>query len=210
MANGHEPHWLTPSQAEAHMAAPGTGTLMGLRDTAIITLGYCTGAREFELQALVVDDLRHRSDDELCLLVRHGKWDRRRVIPYGKLSWCLKAVDAWLDAAGITEGWVFRAFWKGARRLRPSRLSLKSFQSICKSYPVEIGGELVTVRPHDLRRTYARLQFQAGMTVPKLSVNMGHKNMGGTRVYLGPLDTAPPTRRCRGVYADCAQDPHAR
>lgn len=206
MANGHEPHWLTPSQAEAHMAAPGTDTLIGLRDTAIITLGYCTGEREFELTELVVDDLRHRSDDELCLLVRHGKWDRRRVIPYGELSWCLEVVDAWLDAAGITEGFVFRSFWKGGKRLRPGNLSERAVQLIVTSYPVEIGGELVTVRPHDLRRTYARLQFLAGMTVPELSMNMGHKNMGGTRVYLGPLDTTPPARRGRSIYAECVQD----
>ncbi len=56
---------LTSAQASALMAAPGVRDLLGLRDTAVIALMLCSGAREAELSALDVDDLRQRLGGEL-------------------------------------------------------------------------------------------------------------------------------------------------
>ncbi len=66
---------------------------------------------------------------------------------------------------------------EGGQRLRPGRLSLRAIQYILAAYPIMVDGELVTVRPHDLRRTSpapalarqrgardARRLYEAGIT----------------------------------------------
>ena len=57
--------------------------------------------------------------------VRQGKGAKERLVPYRELEWCLVFVKRWLQVAGIESGAVFRAFWKGNKRIRDSRLSVR-------------------------------------------------------------------------------------
>jgi site-specific recombinase XerD len=189
---------LTSEQASALMAAPGLDTLEGLRDTAVIALLLCTGVREAELVALDVDDLRQELGGELALHVREGKGAKERLVPYGELDWVLAIVDRWLAAAGIEGGPVFRGLYKGGRRLRPGRLSTRAVQLILARYPVAIAGELVHVRPHDCRRTFARRTYEAGLDLLSISQNLGHSDVKTTLGYIGTLDA--DRRRAPAVY----------
>ena len=189
---------LTSAQGSALMAAPGVGTLDGQRDTAAIALLLCTGIREAELRALDVDDLRQYLGGELALHVREGKGCKDRMVPYGELSWVLAIVDKWLDAAGVTDGAVFRGFFKGNRLLRPGRLSVRQVQNILSRYPVALNGHVVKVRPHDCRRTYARRLYDAGVDVVAIQQNLGHARLETTLGYIGPLDA--DRRRAPAVY----------
>lgn len=129
--------------------------IRALRDTALIALMLCTGIREGEACNLIVADLRRMLQGELALEVRHGKGAKRRLIPYGDLAWCLDFVDDWRSAAGIRDGYVFRGFTK-AMTARKTRMDESTVQRILAAYPIEIDGRTTIVRPHDLRRTYAR------------------------------------------------------
>ena len=180
---------LTASQAAVLMRAPGTDTLMGLRDTAIITLMLCTGIREAELVALNVDDLRQTVDGVLCLRVRSGKGNKSRAIPYGELDGCLLHVDAWMKSASIIEGAVFRGLYQGGSSVRPSRLSTRGMNRIFETrYPIVVNGQLRHVQPHDLRRTYARRLWETGMDVLKIKDNLGHASLDTTLGYIGQTD----------------------
>jgi len=92
---------LTTAQANALLAAPGTETIMGIRDTALIAMMLCTGVREAELCALDVDDLREHYEGELALHIRKGKGLKARLVPYGELNWALSIVDSWMVMAGV-------------------------------------------------------------------------------------------------------------
>lgn len=181
---------LTPDQVEALLSAPGLKTLTGLRDTAIIAMLVCTGIREAELVGLTVDDLRQTYGGELAVCVREGKDNKQRLIPYGPLDWCLQYVDKWLNAAGIKEGPVFRGLYKGGQRVRPGGISMRAINQIMHHYPVMVGGVLRVVQPHDLRRTYARAAYLAGMDYERLRQNLGHASLQTTQQYVGPLDAA--------------------
>lgn len=195
---------LTSEQASALMAAPGLGTSQGLRDTGVIALMLCTGIREAELSALDAGDLRQRLGGELALHVREGKGCKERLVPYGKLSWVLALVDHWLARAEIEGGPVFRGLYKGGGRLRPGRLSVRAIQYILGSYPVMVDGEMVTARPHDLRRTYARRLYEAGVDLVAIQQNLGHADVKTTLGYIGTLDAS--RRRAPAIYAfDLAQ-----
>lgn len=189
---------LTRAQAEALLRAPGIVPLGALRDTAAIALMLCTGIREAELCALDVRDLRQRLGGELALHVRKGKGAKERLIPYGELSWVLAIVDKWLTAAGITEGPVMRSLWKGGERMRGA-LSVRAVENIVASYPVMSDGEPVTVRPHDLRRTYARRLYEAGVDLVAIQQNLGHSDLKTTLGYIGKLDA--DRRRAKLVYS---------
>lgn len=189
---------LTAEQASALLAAPGVTTLAGLRDTAAIALMLCTGVREAELCALDVPDLRGRMGGELALHVREGKGRKERLIPYGALAWALAIVDRWLSAAGITGGAALRGLYKSGERLRPGRLSVRAVQDILARYPVVADGMLVTARPHDLRRTYARRLYEAGVDLISIQQNLGHADSKTTLGYIGALDVK--ARRPPALY----------
>lgn len=189
---------LTSEEASALIAAPGVANLAGLRDTSAIALMLCTGIREAELSALDVTDLRQHLGGELALHVREGKGCKERLIPYGELSWVLAIIDRWLAVAGIEDGAVFRGIYKGGQRLRPGRLSVRAIQYILDSYPVMVRGEMRTVKPHDLRRTYARRLFKAGVSPLAIQQNLGHADLKTTLGYIGDLNGKE--RRAPAVY----------
>lgn len=188
---------LTPGQAQDLLSAPGLDTDIGIRDTALLALCLCTGVREDELCSLVVEDLWQELSGELALQIRHGKGDKQRLVPYGDLEWCLSLVEMWLDRANISEGPVFRGFYARGG-VRPDALTTRTVQRIVKQYPVMINGGLQVIRPHDLRRTYARLMYEAGMDLVAIQQNLGHASIETTMTYIGELDVK--RRRGRAVF----------
>lgn len=193
---------LTVIQARNLMQQPGIDSLRGLRDTAMLALFLCTGIREAELCGLNVEDLRQTMDGELALYVREGKGRKRRLVPYGELDWVLVYVNRWLENAGIESGAVFRGFYKGNKRLRQTRISQRTINYILNQYPISIKGEVYTVQPHDLRRTYARQLYEAGVDLNRIRLNLGHTNINTTLGYIGDLDAI--NRRPPSIF----QPPH--
>lgn len=163
-------------------------TAKGLRDAAIIALAICTGLREFEISNLRVEDLRQTYDGHLALRVRDGKGAKQRAVVYGEMDWCLVYVNAWLKRMKIEDGFVFRGFWGKSKKIRTTGISVRQLNNIVGKYPVLIAGEVVKLTPHDLRRTYARLQYENGMSPEALQQNMGHETYQTTLGYIGNLD----------------------
>ena len=106
-------------------------SLRALRNRAIILLGFAGAFRRSELVALNVEDLEETAEGMLVTL-RRSKTDqeglgRRVAIPRGEIACPVAAVKAWLAAAGITEGAIFRRIFNKRvqrvteRRLAPSR-----------------------------------------------------------------------------------------
>lgn len=180
---------LTVAQASALLHKPGTGTLRGLRDTALIAFALATGLREAELAALEVYDLRQRGSDgqTLGVYVREGKGAKSRFVPYGDNEQVLALIDKWLHAAGISQGRVFRGFRHHSQTATDS-LTPRAIQAIFAAHPIMISGKLRSVKPHDARRTYAKLQYDAGMDVNALRQNLGHSNLTTTLHYIGDVD----------------------
>lgn len=179
---------LSANEASALIAAPGTQTLVGLRDTAIIALMLCTGVREAEVCGLNVPDLRQRLGGALALHVRRGKGCKERLVPYGSLEWVLQIVHRWVENAGIKQGAVFRGFYKGQHTLRATRLTTRSINNILDKYPTLVNGTPRRVKPHDLRRTYARRLYEAGVDLLAIRDNLGHADSRTTLHYIGAMD----------------------
>ena len=185
--------WLTPPQVATLVLTPGVDTLKGLRDTAMMALMLCTGVRAAELLALDVDDLQVMFGSTLALRIKSGKGSKQRLIPYGAQDWGLTLTQQWLDRAGISAGAVFVGMRKGdnfylTEEGKHVRLSERSLEYTLESYPISIDGELRTVTPHDLRRTYARQLYLTGTDLTAIQQNMGHAGQDITLGYIGTLD----------------------
>jgi integrase/recombinase XerD len=94
---------------ERLMAATGDD-LLGMRDRALLALGYATLCRRSELVAIRVEDFgRVDGDGSVSVLIRRSKAD---PFGFGRVAWvspdAMEHVRAWLDAAGIREGYVLR------------------------------------------------------------------------------------------------------
>ena len=110
---------------------------MGLRDRALLLVGFSGAFRRSELAALRVEDLEE-VEGGLRVHVRRSETDQQAAgqivaIIRGERLCPVQAVRAWLDAAGITEGPVFRPFTRGGLPL-DRQLSPKSVAMIVKRY----------------------------------------------------------------------------
>ena len=94
-------------------------TLTGKRDRALLALGFAGAFRRSELVALDVADLREDAEG-LRVMVRRSKVDQEgqgfeKAIPHGRFIRPVALVREWLDAAGITEGPLFRPVSRSGR-----------------------------------------------------------------------------------------------
>ena len=180
---------LTSFEAEALLEQP-DDTLIGIRDRALIALLLCTGIRAAEAAALRCDDLRQQYGSQIALRVRHGKGNKQRAVPYGPLDWSLDFVYDWLKPSQIRHGAVFRRIYRNHRKVGKAALTPQTVNNILSKYALIIGGLPRSPTPHDLRRTYAKNCYSAGMDIERIRQNLGHTAIQTTLSYIGALDAA--------------------
>jgi site-specific recombinase XerD len=101
-------HGLTKELRDKLLAACST-SLLGMRNRALIAVGYDTLCRRSELVSLRLDDLAPLENGAMSILVRRAKNDPFGDGRYGYLTpLAVEALNAWLDAASIKKDWLFR------------------------------------------------------------------------------------------------------
>ena len=111
---GAAPNRKEPLTAELvrAMVKSAPNNLTGLRDRAVLLLGFAGAMRRSELVGLNVNDLKDTKAG-LRLYIRTSKTDQERLgqivaIAPGKIVCPVKALRAWMAAAKITSGPIFR------------------------------------------------------------------------------------------------------
>lgn len=108
--------------------APIPGDLRGLRDRALLLTGFAGALRRSELASIRVEQLEKTERGfRLTLYQTKGSQTAPVIVPlpYGHTELCpVRALTAWLNAAGVTSGPVFRRVWlpKQARPGEPPPL----------------------------------------------------------------------------------------
>jgi integrase len=108
---------------------------------ALASLGFAGAFRRSELVALEIADLEETEDR--FKIIRRSKTDQEGhgetiAIARGVTTCPVKAVKAWLQAAGISEGPLSRPVAKGGR-LGAQRLTDKGVCDLVKAYAERIG-----------------------------------------------------------------------
>lgn len=171
--------WLSRPQAEELLAIPDGGTNKGKRDRVVLAFLIGCGLRRSELVHVSFEDIRQR-DGRWVILNLRGKGNRVRTVPMP--SWTKVALDDWAAAAGLAAGRVLRAVNKSDRVVPAAVISPQSVLNIVKGYGIDLGLEL---RPHDLRRTFAKLAHTGHAALEQIQLSLGHASILTTERYLG-------------------------
>lgn len=97
-------------------------------------------------------------------------------------GWVKAIVDAWIGAAELRSGNIFRAIGKTGR-VQGCGFSAKVVWSIVREAASSCG--IGVIAPHDLRRTCARLCHQSGGELEQIQFLLGHVSIQTTERYLG-------------------------
>lgn len=173
-------NWLTQAQADALINLPNRQTRKGLRDRAILAVYIGSGMRRDEMEHLTVAHIQQR-EGRWALVDVWGKHHRVRTIPVA--SWVYVAVRAWLDAAHITAGPIFRQINRGDRLTSDAPMTDQALRNVAKHYLAALG--MPHVAPHDLRRTFAYLAYQGGAPIEQIQLSLGHASIKTTERYIG-------------------------
>jgi integrase/recombinase XerD len=168
-------------------------SLVGLRDAALICLMLATGLRETEVIALTMEDLKICVGNKAALRVRAARGVRGRPVLYGNLECVLDIVQAWLDAAGITEGLVFRGFYRREIRVR-EKLTPRALQSIFSAYPIVSKNRMRLITPSELRRGYAFHLLETDADLYTVQIQLGIHDRSAVQQLVSGFTQSDPLR----------------
>jgi integrase len=178
-ARGSRAHvWLTPLETKMLLALPGLETAKGRRDRIVLALLVGAGLRRAEAVSLTWGQVVQQGGR--AVLSISGKGKKQRAVPINpKLAGWL--ADWKAETAGGKNDNVCISIAKGDRL--GSGLSGQGLLAIVDSYGRQL--DKPTLRPHDLRRTYARIGYDAGIDIGQISLLLGHSSIATTQNYLG-------------------------
>ena len=137
-------------------------SLIGLRNAAVISLGFSAALRRSEICALTMDDIQiippNHGDDtrRTCFVhIRKSKTDQagrgqRIAVPEGQKIKPIKRLEDWLQSSGITRGFVFQTMVRGGG-LRGRPLHHADIPRLLKHYAGTIGLNPDEISGHSLR-----------------------------------------------------------
>lgn len=176
----------TSNKIAAMASATGKNT-RGLRDQTILLLGFAGAFRRSELVALDISDLEFCKDG-LRITIRRSKTDQERggatiAVPAGTFACPVKAVRAWLKAARIKHGAIFRPVSKSGRVLS-RRLSDRAVAEIVKKYARQIGLKPGEFSGHSLRSGFLTSAARQGASIFKMMDVSRHRSLDTLRGYV--------------------------
>lgn len=155
-------------------------TTKGKRDRALLLVGFGAALRRSELVALTVEDVRFVPEGVIVRL-RRSKTDQEAAgrnvgIPNGRTRACpVKALRAWLDHAGITNGPIFRSVAKGGR-IQSDAMTAQSVALIVKHHAAAVGLDPDRFSGHSLRAGLITSAAKLGVSAHKLRQQSGHRS----------------------------------
>jgi len=205
---GTAPHQARPILVEdlKAMLAALPDDLRGLRDRALLLIGFVGGFRRSELVGLDVEDVTEEAEG-LRINIRRSKTDqdgagREIGILRGRhpLTDSVAALAEWREAAGIEEGPIFREVDRGDR-VGSERLSDRAVSRIVKQAAERVGIDPATVSGHSLRSGLATSAAAAGAPERSIMRTTGHRSEAMVRRYIraGSIFTESASRYLPGL-----------
>jgi site-specific recombinase XerD len=165
------------------------GGLIGIRDRALLLIGFCGAFRRSELVALDVADVAFTRDG-LVLTIRRSKTDqegegRKIGIPYAShVETCpIRSLQDWLETSRINEGPIFRPINRHGK-MAATRLSPAAVGDVVKRYAAAVGLEASDFAGHSLRSGLATSAAMAGASERSIMNQTGHRSVNTVRRYI--------------------------
>ncbi|ATW24075.1 site-specific tyrosine recombinase XerD [Candidatus Formimonas warabiya] len=184
------PRVLSVNEVTLLLNQPALGTLLGLRDKAMLELIYATGLRVSELTGLNVNHVNLDMGFLRCV----GKGSKERIVPVG--SFAVKALMEYLNRsrAKLVKKTKEEALFVNQHG---RRLTRQGFWKILKYYAGQ-AGITVEITPHTLRHSIATHMLENGADLRTVQEMLGHADITTTQIYTHLTRT-----HLREVYDHC-------
>jgi len=163
--------------------------MIGLRDRALVLLGFAGAFRRSEIVALDIEDCTFAKDG-LTVTLRRSKTDqdgagRKIGIPYGSNpETCpVRTIQTWIEVTAIAKGPLFRSITRHGR-LRSGRLSGIDVARIVKKLATRAGLDPAKYAGHSLRAGHATAAAIAGASERSIMNQTGHRSVQMVRRYI--------------------------
>jgi integrase len=163
--------------------------MIGVRDRALILLGFAGAFRRSELAGLDLADCDFGKDG-LTITLRRSKIDQEAVgrkvgIPYGSNpDTCpVRNLQTWIDAAGIECGPLFRPVNRHGR-VRAARMAGLDVARIVKKLVERAGLDAAKYAGHSLRAGHATSAAIAGASERSIMAQTVHRSVQMVRRYI--------------------------
>jgi len=163
--------------------------LQGARDRALLLTGFAGGFRRSELARLRIEDFQD-TPEGIVIFLRRSKTDqegqgRPVALPYGSdpLTCPVRAVRAWITAAGLTSGEVFRGVDQFGL-VSEKALRADSVAWIVKRAARRAGFTPLEYSGHSLRAGLATQAAMNGAGELAIMKQTGHRSLATVRRYI--------------------------
>ena len=162
---------------------------IGIRDRALLLVGFAGGLRRSELVNLNVEDVVE-TDDGLVLRIRRSKTDPEGkgisvALPYGSTAArCpVRSYRAWIAAAAIDEGPAFRSVHRYGH-IGMRRMNAGSVARLIQRAAETAGLDPASYAGHSLRAGFATQAFLNGAAEVSIMRQTRHKSLNTLRKYI--------------------------
>lgn len=172
--------WLSQAEVRRLLAnCCDLHTITGQRDKLVLGLLTGAGLRREELVNLKWSDILTKpvKGKVRTVLAIKGKGAKNREVPINDNL--AAALDSWGARVGRA-GFVIRSL--GMNREPGGSMSSVAVFHLVRKAGAKIGKS--ELAPHDLRRSYAQLGYEAGVPITQISTLLGHSNIATTQRYL--------------------------
>lgn len=188
-------------------------SIKGMRDAAILTIGWMAALRRSEIVSLMREDLESVSEG-LIVQVRRSKTDQegqgRTVgIPFGTEKFCpVTVIRRWYTVAQIDHGPLFFGVYRGSNQkifatkfVPRKRLNDRTVAEVVKSSLELAGYDALGYSGHSLRAGFCTSAASCGIPEHAIMKHTGHKSEAVMRGYIrdGELFTTNPLLAVLGI-----------
>jgi site-specific recombinase XerD len=173
--------------------------LEGVRDRALLLVGFYGALQVRELLALNIEDIEE-TNDGLVLNIRLGGTSRQVTIPRSGTLQPVEALKQWLEVLrkyGFTSGPVFRRVYWG--RLRNQRTQVVTVNLIVKHYAAQLGYDPKRFAVGSLRAGFIKAALERGVPVEVIMQQAGISSFATMQRLLERYKTSATTRQLQAV-----------
>jgi site-specific recombinase XerD len=169
-------------QARKILDAPSEETLEGLRDRAILSVGFQVGLRRAEIASLKVSDLHENRGFESLKVVRKG--NRKEALAINTQT--ALRIKAYLEAsthAHESDGALFRPLRHNGKSNDKTRsMNPDAIDRVVRKY-VSLIGMGKGFSAHSMRATFITTALENGASLEDVQKAAGHRDPSTTKLY---------------------------
>lgn len=192
-------HPVQPFTLEMLQQVSWRGGLEGVRDRALMLVGFYGALQVRELLELNIEDIEE-TDDGLVLNIRVGRTSRQVTIPHDGTLQPVEALKQWLEVLrkyGFTSGPVFRRVFWG--RLRNQRTQVVTVNLIVKHYAAQLGYDPKQFTAGSLRAGFIKAALERGVPVEVIMQQAGISSFATMRRLIERYKPSATTRQLQAV-----------